>query len=387
MTRRRGEIRQLGDRKFQVRVFLGVRDGKKKYWLRTVNGPKREADALLAKALRELDTDTFAEPTELTADAFFERWLETVARHKVRPVTLDSYRDALRLHVRPVLGGKRLDRVTSQDVQKAVSAMVDRGLSPATIRRARNVLSAAFKQAVRWRLLQRNPVDDVDVPRQVRREMHAMNLDEARAFLAVTDQGPHAVLFAFALATGMRPGEYLALRWADLDLERGTASVQRSLGRPRKGGGYAFDEPKTASSRRQVPLPAPLVRQLRAQRRTVVAARLRVGEAWRDLDLVFPGPLGEPLHEHNLYARDYKAALAAAGLPSTFRLYDLRHTCATLMLLAGENPKVVAERLGHGDVALTLAVYSHALPGIQREAAERLGAALFDADSRPEKGK
>lgn len=181
VTRRRGEIRQLGDRKYQVRVFLGVRDGKKKYWLRTVHGPKREADTLLAKVLCEIDTDTYAEPTELTADAFFDRSLETVARHKVRPVTLESYRDALRLHVRPVLGGKRLGRLTPQDVQKAVSRMVDRGLSPATIRRARNVLSAAFKQAIRWHLLQRNPVDDVDVPRQVRREMQAMDLDQARA--------------------------------------------------------------------------------------------------------------------------------------------------------------------------------------------------------------
>lgn len=199
-----------------------------------------------------------------------------------------------------MLGARRLEGVTSLDVQAVVSAVVDRGLSPATVRRARNVLSSALDQAVRWRLLVRNPVDQVDVPRQVRREMLAMDLEQARKFLVAADLGPHGTLFAFALATGMRPSEYMGLRWQDIDFEGATAAVRRTLTRPRASGGYAFEEPKTPKSRRLVPLPAALVKRLRDHRRTVLATRLRVGEKRHDLDLVFPGPHGEPLHEHNL---------------------------------------------------------------------------------------
>lgn len=105
--------------------------------------------------------------------------------------------------------------------------------------------------------------------------------------------------------------------------------------------------------------------------------RLLAGEAWRDHDLVFPGDHGQPLEEHNLYARNFKRTLKWAGLPESLRLYDLRHTCATILMEAGENPKVVSERMGHASVALTLDVYSHVTPGMRAVATAKLTSILF----------
>lgn len=179
-----------------------------------------------------------------------------------------------------------------------------------------------------------------------------------------------------SVATGMRPEEYLGLKWSDLDLEKGMAIVRRVLVR-RKGGGWYFGEPKTSRSRRTVPLPTTLVGMLTVHRRKQIEVRLKAGAAYQNSDLVFATGEGTPHNSRNLAQRQYHAILKSANLPLNFRLYDLRHSCATLLLVAGENPKVVSERLGHASVVLTLDTYSHVLPSMQREATEKLEKMLF----------
>jgi integrase len=174
----------------------------------------------------------------------------------------------------------------------------------------------------------------------------------------------------------MRPEEYLGLKWSDIDLEKGTAVVCRVLVR-RKGGGWYFGEPKTSRSRRTVPLPATLVKLLVAYRRKQAAIRLRAGAAYQNNELVFATGGGTPHNSRNLAQRQFLTILEKAELPLNFRLYDLRHSCATLLLVAGENPKVVAERLGHASVVLTLDTYSHVLPSMQQAATDRLERMLF----------
>ncbi|MFN2480465.1 MAG: site-specific integrase [Pyrinomonadaceae bacterium] len=154
------------------------------------------------------------------------------------------------------------------------------------------------------------------------------------------------MIFAFALATGMRPEEYLGLKWSDVDLKKGTAVVRRVLIR-RKGGGWYFGEPKTSRSRRTIPFPKTLVEMLTAHRRKQIAARLKVGAAYQNNDLVFATGEGTPHNSRNLAQRQFLAILKKAELPLDFRLYDLRHSCASLLMMAGQNPKVVSERLGH----------------------------------------
>lgn len=173
----------------------------------------------------------------------------------------------------------------------------------------------------------------------------------------------------------MRPEEYLAIQWADIDFEKKTAQVKRALVRHKKK--WSFNEPKTARSRRTVVLPSTLVSKLIKHKSEQTIQKLGVGNSWENNDLVFCGELGTPLSIPNLTYRYFQPILQKAELPQ-IRLYDLRHTHATLLLTAEENPKVVAERLGHSTIVLTLDTYSHVLPTMQRKATDKLEKLLFN---------
>lgn len=205
--------------------------------------------------------------------------------------------------------------------------------------------------------------------------MDVMNQAECSMFLEACKVERLATMFSFALATGMRPEEYLALQWKDIDFEQSTATVNRAVIRLPKTGWY-FSEPKTKSSRRTIPLPVTLLQELRGHRQTQREERLRTGPAWNDHDLVFPSELGTPVTNSNV-TQVYKRILRRAGLRTSLRLYDIRHTHATLLLKAGVHAKIVSERLGHSTIALTLDVYSHVLPNMQAEAATHLEKTLY----------
>jgi len=185
------------------------------------------------------------------------------------------------------------------------------------------------------------------------KEMQALSPEEVARFLNAAAEDEHTALFAFAIATGMRPEEYLALKWTDLDLEARTATVTRTLVW-RKGGGWYYGEPKTARSRRTVLFPDPLAKLLRTHRAKQSEIKLKAGNGYQNQNLVFATSEGTPLHIRNVSTRHFKQILRRAGLSQNFRLYDLRHTCATLLLTANEHPKVVSERLGHASITLTL---------------------------------
>lgn len=189
-------------------------------------------------------------------------------------------------------------------------------------------------------------------------------------------------MFEFALLTGMRPEEYLSIRWADLDLKKGIVFVQRAL-IWRKGGGYKFSETKTKKSRRSIPLTPGLAAKLKKHRKQQLEQRMKLGKAYTNLDLVFATEIGTPINYRNLTLRYYDKILESAKLHEKgFVLYSLRHTCATLLLACGENPKVVSERLGHSGVKMTLDTYSHVLPDMQQKASERLNNLLYQKTGR-----
>jgi integrase len=207
--------------------------------------------------------------------------------------------------------------------------------------------------------------------------MNAMTPEQAAKFLGAVRDTRMSALFTFALTTGMRPQEYLGLKWSDVDLAKGTAAVRRAIvWSQKKDVGWHFDEPKTPRSRRTIPLPASTVKALIEHKRRQGEARLRVGSDWQDYGLVFATHFGNPIDIPTLTKQWFKPALVKAKLPA-FRLYDLRHTHATLLLSSGENPKVAAERLGHSTIVLTLDTYSHVLPDMQKQAAERIENMLF----------
>jgi integrase len=225
-------------------------------------------------------------------------------------------------------------------------------------------------------MLARNPCESVELPRKAGKEMQSLTPAEASSFLKEAASDRWFALFVLALATGLRPSEYFGLKWSILILKRGFITVQRSLiWRSCKSGDWYFGEPKTPRSRRR--LPASVVRALSTHRRQQAEERLKAGSIYQNLDLAFATSEGQPLIRLNVVQKHFKPILKRAKLSETLRLYDLRHTCATLLLSANENPKVVSERLGHSSIILTMDVYSHVLPDMQQGASDKLESILF----------
>ena len=193
-----------------------------------------------------------------------------------------------------------------------------------------------------------------------------MSPAEARRLLEAARGDRLQALYELAIATGLRQGELLALRWSDLDLDAAVLRVERTLQRTKNG--LRFGPPKTKSSRRSVALPTRTVRGLRAHRARQAEERIAIGAAWLDGALVFTTERGSPIEASNLRRRSFQPLLIRAGLES-IRFHDLRHTAATLMLEQGIHPKVVSEMLGHSRISTTLDLYSHVTPSLQRGAA------------------
>jgi integrase len=360
-----GQIVARGRRRWLVRVFLG-RDrqtSKRRYHNRTIHGPARRAQEYLTKMLRERDMGRGLEGAEITLDAFLARWLDNAAKPKLRDKSYKSYESLLRSYIRSVLGGRILSAITPLDVQDAYQKMIDRGLSARTVRYTHSVLRSAMRQAIRWRLLLQDPTDGAQLPRLGRREVRVLTAEQSRIFLSAALNTHYGPVFAVALTTGMRPSEYLALKWHDIDWNRGTVSVVRTL--ERASGLWRFAETKRARSRRIIKLQDWVLETLKDVQGTT---RQSDGYSWpAAAELMFTTPTGRPIHSDGL-AKRFKAILRQVGLP-VIRLYDLRHTAATLALAAGVPPKVVAEQLGHASAAFTLDIYSHLLPHMQEEAA------------------
>jgi integrase len=370
-----GHIIKRGERTWLVRIFLG-RDanGKQKFHHKTIHGTKRDADRYLVAVRREMDLGVFVEPAAMSINEYLDRWLRDAARPRVSRRTADGYASLLDRYIRGPLGHRQLDKLQPLDIQRVYGEMQARGLSARLVRHAHSALHNALKQAVKWGLLSRNPSDLVELPKVPHKERRVLSPDEATDFLQAAAVMPHGLIFEFALLTGMRPEEYLGLQWSDVDFERGTAQVRRALVRHKKT--WSFEEPKTARSRRTVYLPAPLIQKLITHKRKQGEGRLKLGAAWQAFDLVFCSEEGTPLSIPNITYRYFRPILTEAKLPR-IRLYDLRHTCATLLLVAEENPKVVSERLGHSTIVLTLDTYSHVLPTMQQGATARLEKLLY----------
>jgi integrase len=203
--------------------------------------------------------------------------------------------------------------------------------------------------------------------------MKTLSPEQARTFLQAADGDPLEALYFLALTTGMRQGELLALHWRDVNLDASSLQVRGSL--QRTEGGLTVMEPKTPSSRRQVALTRSAVDTLRQHRVAQTEERLRLGPAWEDSGLVFCNEAGRPIDATGMVARSFLRLLRRADLPR-IRFHDLRHSAATLLLGQGVHPKIVSEMLGHSQIAITLDLYSHVTPTMQRQATEAMEAVL-----------
>lgn len=369
-----GQIVKRGAATWLVRVPRGRGpDGTRLYHNRTVHGSKRDAERYRTQVLRELHLGIFVQAGKQTVSELLNEWLLVAVAPRVRRRTAEDYARIARTEFIPSLGHRRVADLAPSDIQAVYAAMSRRGLAPRTIRYAHSVLNNALNQSVRWGRLARNPAALVDLPRKIRREMRPLNNAEARSFISAAGNDEFAALWLLLLSAGIRPSEALGLRWSDM--EAGRIHIQRALTRY-SDGTVEFNAPKTSRGRRVVTLPESMTGVLREHRHRQLADRLRAGPAWDDKNLIFATNDGRPLDFRVLVRRHFNKILRAAGVP-TIRPYDLRHTCATLLLQAGQNPRIVSERLGHESVALTLDTYSHVLPSMQEESAVHLERLLF----------
>lgn len=311
----------------------------------------------------------------MKVEEWFTHWVDTIAPARVRPRTLESYRSMIRLHILPRIGQRRLDQLMPEHLEQMYAEILASGRSPATVLRVHRVLHRALKIAMQRERVARNVATLVDPPKQRRAETPMpLDVDECRKVLAAAEGRRNAARWTVALALGLRQSEALGLQWRDIDLDVGKLSVRRGLHRV-DGKGLMFEEPKTPRSRRTVALPGPLTAALRKHRETQDFERMVAGSDWQDLDLVFAQPNGRPLDKHS----DYEAwtrLLADAGVRH-IRLHDGRHTAATLLLTAGVHPRVVMELLGHSQMRTTTDIYSHVMPALAQEAADRMGTTLW----------
>ena len=374
-----GTIYQRKDGRWCAAVTVG-RDAKGRLKRRYVYGrSRREVQDTLAKLLVDQRNGADITPQRQTLGEFLERWLEDTVRPAAARNTYDNYKVIVHKHLLPVLGALPLAKLAPQHLQRLYREKQDSGLTR-TVRLIHAVLHRALGQAVRWGLVQRNVADMVDVPRVARREQRALDQAELARFLGAAREDRLYALYLVAVAAGLRMGEVLGLRWDDVDFDRGVLHVRHNL--QWFNDGPQLTELKTAKSRRVLVLPPTVMDALRMHLAAQQKEREAAGAAWREQGFVFSTGIGTPLNPSGVRNRSFRRVLERAELPR-IRFHDLRHTMATQMLHAGENPKVVQEMLGHSTIQMTMNTYAHVISGAQRAAAARMEGILRVAADLP----
>jgi integrase len=307
-----------------------------------------------------------------TLTQFLTRWLEDSARVSTRPRIHERYAELIKLHIVPVLGSLRLEKVTPAHVQKLINQKLAEGLSPKSVRHVRGVLATALGRAAKWGMVARNVASLTDAPKVVRKEMRAFSPDEAQRFIEAVKGERFEALYLLAITLGARRGELLALRWGAIDFETRTLHVRNSL--QRVNGSLQVSEVKSKKSRRQLPLLDFVAKSLRLQRARQSQERLVAGAGWHDSGFVFTTRIGTPVDPANLLD-NFKRVLHKAELPD-IRIHDLRHSTASLLIALNVHPRIVMELLGHSQISLTMDTYSHVVPDVLRDAIDKLGATL-----------
>lgn len=371
---RRGAIYQReSDGRWCANVDLGWQNGKRQR--RVVYGKTRKE---VAEKLRALQRDQAAGVNltshQQTVKQFLEQWLEETVKRQARVRTHAKYTQDITHHVIPAIGQIQLSKLTPDHVQKMLNRLADQGLSYRSIRNVRAALRAALNQALRFGYVIRNVATLVDIPGTVTFAAQPLTFEQAQLFLATVTGDRLEALYRIAIGLGLRKGEVLGLRWEDVNLDEATLCISGSL--QRQNGRLERSATKTEASVRTIALPASLVtalirhRELQAIEETVMP--LATGRG-----MLFTSQIGSPLSPESL-TQHFKAQLAKAGLPTSVRFHDLRHTCATLMIKQRIHPRVVMEILGHSQIATTMNTYGHVLPEVQREAVSVLDKLFTD---------
>jgi integrase len=342
-------------------------------------GTKRQAQDEAARLITELKAGTAVEPTKLTVTAFLERWLEHT-KSQVAPRSIERYGEIAHEYLIPALGNVQLSKLQPLIISSAYDKIRSnrtkgRGdLSAQTILHCHRVLSAALRQAVRWRLLPYNPAADVKPPKIERRRVMTYSLTQTADLLEALRGSWMHVPALLAVSCGLRRGEIAALRWGSIDLDRGRLAVVQSAEQTRAG--VRYKEPKSGQMRTVALSPA-VVTELRAHRARQAESLLSLGVRL-DADGFVVAQADGSSYDPDSISKEWRLRIIKSGLPR-IRFHDLRHTHATHMLASGVHPKVASERLGHSRVGITLDLYSHVTEGMQADAVALVDAAMAKA--------
>lgn len=375
-----GSISRRADGLWRADVQLG-RDpttGKRRrqtFYAKT----RREVADKLRAALTAQKEGRLPSAGTATLGKYLQTWLRTrEASGRIRPSTLLFYRQKIEHDIIPSLGTVRLDRLTRLDVDQLLSALRSRGLSARSVAHVRSILRGALAPAVRDGLLHRNVAADSEPPAlsAAADTMRVLDPIESARLIAVAERDRLGGLVILTLATGLRMGEVLGLRWRDVDLDAGIIQIRHAV--QRQHGTLMLVEPKTERSRRIVKVPTIALDALKRQQTIWLKDQLLAGGTWVGSIATDPGPddhvftstIGGMLSPDSA-RHGFERMLRNAGLPH-MRFHDLRHSAATLLLAAGVPIRTVADVLGHSTTTLTLNTYAHPVSEMQRAAADTM---------------
>jgi integrase len=375
-----GGLYQRADGRWFGSITLGY-DGDGRRRRKTVSARTREdARRKLRDLQREVEAGRTVTTNEETVAQLLVRWDRDVLSTQVRPLARENYKSVADHHIVPTLGKKKVGKLTVADVQSLLAAKLAGGpdgkpkpLSVSSVRRIRSVLAQALAECVVEGTLTRNVAALTKPPKSHRTEGRTLTPEQAKKLLEAMNDHRLGSLFGLMLATGLRRGEALGLRWDDVDLKKGVVVVRRQL--QRVGGELVANDVKTTKSRRAVNIAPPVAKILKARKVAQAKDRLAYGEAWVETGYVFTTQLGTPLDPRNIQ-RDFETICTKAGL-GKWHPHELRHSAASLMLAAGVPLQVVSEMLGHSSIRMTADVYGHVLQPQREEAAAALAEVLI----------
>ena len=386
--RRSGHIRERAPGAFELRYSLGTDSatGKRKIATATIRGSRKDAEKELRRLLHAVDTGEHIEPNRITVQQWLTTWLDAV-RAEVAPKSHERYGEIVHNFLIPAVGNLPLAKLGPSHIQEAYNGWAvggrrdgkPGGLSPQTRRHIHRILSAALGRAIEQQLLARNPADVFKkrLPKVERWEMTALTTEQSQQILGAIRRNRVYWPVLLALAAGMRRGEILALRWGNVDLDRGILRVVESLEQTKAG--LRFKAPKSEKAR-VVTLPAFASDELRRLKREQAEELLRLGVRQSGATLLCARADGEPMPPRSLTHEFAKVAGRVKEVPRV-RFHDLRHSHVTQLLVAGVHPKVAQERLGHSSISVTLDLYSHVTATMQEDAATKLDMAFRSAIS------
>ena len=330
----------------------------------------------LKETIKKIDHGLTYDGMQVTLEDFVATWLDGKDLSRA-PRTVFQYRKMASDHILPALGKMRLQEIQPIHIRQLYTRKKAEGRGPRTLQYMHAVLHCALEQAVREGILGRNPADAVERPKVAQSEFKILTEEQCHQFLHAAVESPYEALFNLALTSGMRQGELLGLKWADLDWEKGTLMIQRQLQRVEHRG-LSFVPPKTKAGRRTIKLGTGMLEKLASHKRQQEKIKADAGERWKENDLIFPSTLGTPLDSFRV-SHQFKKLLKKNGLPD-IRFHDLRHTSISFLLDMGIPVNTVQQRSGHSKASVTTDTYGHSMSHSQDEAAQRIDAMLLPAE-------